>query len=66
MDDCRLVAARQMLWEPEIWREPARVGLIIRALDEIVGNEAETAEAQVEATMLIRKLRVASKTPPPY
>jgi hypothetical protein len=63
-NDYRLVAARQMVWDKEIWRRPASLGLAIRALQQILENEEPSSGEQAEIEMLIRKLYAACKPPP--
>lgn len=62
-NDFRLVAARQMVWNKEIWRQPASLGLAIRALKQILENEELSSGERAEVEMLIRKLHAAGKAP---
>ncbi|HVU19476.1 MAG TPA: hypothetical protein VHE09_02020 [Rhizomicrobium sp.] len=61
--DLRLIVGRSMLWEKDLWRQPGRVGLAIRALQLMVDSEGEEAKDRREAEMLISKLYSASKKP---
>jgi hypothetical protein len=63
-NDFRLIAARRMVCNNEIWREPARVGLAIRTLEQILENEETSSAERAEIEMLIRKLYAAGKPPP--
>jgi len=63
-NDFRMVAARQMVWDKEIWRRPASLGLAIRALEHILENEDPSNGERAEIEMLIRKLYAAGKPPP--
>jgi hypothetical protein len=62
--NCIFVAARQFLWNKEIWREPGRVGFVIRTLQQIAANDETNPEARTEAEYLIKKLYEAAKKPP--
>lgn len=61
--DIRLIVARKMLWEKDLWRQPARVSSVIRALQLLVDSESEDAKDRAEAKMLIGKLYAASREP---
>lgn len=63
MNDYRLVAARRLVWTPDAWREPARLGLAIRGLKEVIAEWPDNAQNHIEAKMLISKLYAAGKTP---
>jgi hypothetical protein len=63
MNDFRLVAARQLRWDKDAWRDQGHLALVIRTLEQMVADETESAETRAEAEMLIRKLRVVGKRP---
>jgi hypothetical protein len=63
MADLRLVAARQMDWDKEAWRQPASLRFIIRTLEQLAANEEENPESRIEAERLIKKLYAAGKEP---
>ena len=63
MDKCFFIAARQILWDKNAWLQPARLGFLIRALEQIVADEETSPEYRVEAEMLIKKLYMAGKKP---
>jgi len=62
-NDFRLIAARRMAWDKEIWRWPARLGLAIRTLEQILETEEMSSGEQAEVEMLIRQLYAAGKPP---
>ncbi len=61
--DFRLIAARQLSWDKDAWREPAYLAFVIRTLKEIAVNETESRESRAEAEMLMKKLYKAEKRP---
>jgi len=63
MDDHFLIAARQLLWDKNAWREPAFLNLVIRALEQKVAEQDTSPAYRTEAEMLIRKLYSAGKKP---
>lgn len=64
MPDFRLVVARQMEWDKDIWRKPATLGLAIRTLDQLLADENENPESRAEAARLIKRLNLLGKKPP--
>ena len=63
--DFRLVAARLLAFEKDVWRQPARIGLALFGLTELLSEENRTVEEYAEAELLVRKLRLAGKEPAP-
>lgn len=61
--DIRLVVARQLVWDREIWRSPGRLNLSIRLLENMQETEEMTDQQRAEVEMLIRKLYAAGKKP---
>jgi len=58
-----LIFPRQLAWNKEAWREPARIGLAIHILQQILADENASPEYLAEAEMLIKKLQVVGKKP---
>jgi hypothetical protein len=63
MDDYRLVAARQLIWKPEVWREPALLALAISGLKMLSAELPDDSKHHVELGPLITKLYAAGKKP---
>ncbi len=63
MTDSWFVFARQLAWNKNAWREPARIGLAITVLQQILAAESASPEHRAEAEMLIKKLYLAGKKP---
>lgn len=62
-NDFRLVAARRMVWDKQVWRRPGTLGLAIRTLEQILETEELSSAEQAEVEMLIRQLYAAGKPP---
>lgn len=54
---------RQLAWNKDAWREPARIGLAIQFLEQILASEDASPESRAEAEMLIKQLYKAGKKP---
>ena len=63
MDNHILIAARQLLWDKNAWREPGFLSFVIRTLEQIVADEDTSPAYRTEAEMLIKKLYTAGKKP---
>ena len=64
MPDFRLVAARKLEWDKDIWRKPATLNLSLRTLEKLLGNENENPDSRAEAARLIKRLSLLGKKPP--
>jgi len=63
MGETMLIFARQLAWNENAWREPARIGLAISSMKKIIASENVSHEHRAEAEMLIKKLYLAGKKP---
>jgi len=63
MHDFRLVAARQLVWNKEAWRQPAYLGLVIRTLQDMLAADPEDPTMRAELESLIKRLYAAGKAP---
>lgn len=63
MDDSYFVFARKLVWNNDAWREPARIGLAISILQQILASENASHQQRAEAEMLVKKLYNAGKKP---
>lgn len=61
--DFRLVAARLLTSEKDIWRQPARIGLALFGLKDLLSESDRTSAEYAEAELLTKKLRLAGKEP---
>ena len=62
--DLRLISARQMVWDKDIWRWPARLYFHINLLKDMLEDASLEPSTRAEVEMLIRKLYVAGRKPP--
>jgi hypothetical protein len=63
MDDFRLIAARKMVWEKDLWRQPGRLSIVIRTLEQMAAGDDESPADRAEAERLIAQLYAAAKEP---
>jgi hypothetical protein len=62
--DFRFNAARIIAADKDAWKEPGRIGLAMRTMQDIADNDDAIPEARIEAENLVKKLRDAQKRPP--